>query len=268
MSVITFLGNGKVETAQTVSMAGIATYLSVEHNYKILLINAKHNDTSLEECFWEQSKSIRKTDLETGISGLIKAIASNKTSPEIITNYTKTIFKDRLELLTDNNIPKEDFEKQKAYMKSIIKIANKYYDLVLVDLEGSIDEPYIQEILEETNLIVVNLTQRIKLIKEFMQTKHTHSILSKNNIIYLMGKYDRFSKYNVKNVERTYKIKDVYGIPYNTAFFEACNEGNLADFFIQNRKLKPTHIQAPIVNAVSEISERLIYRLKELQMQI
>lgn len=61
MSVVTFYGNDKVETAQTTSMAGIATYLSIEQNYKTLLINGKYNDTSLQECFWEQSKM---SDLE------------------------------------------------------------------------------------------------------------------------------------------------------------------------------------------------------------
>ena len=135
MSVVTFYGNNKVETAQTTSMAGIATYLSLEQNYRILLLNTKHNDTSLQECFWEQQGNSRpRNDLETGIGGLVKAIASNKTSPEIITNYTRTVFKERLEVLTDNNIPKEIYEKQKEYMRSIIKMANKYYDLVFVDL--------------------------------------------------------------------------------------------------------------------------------------
>ena len=129
MSVITFYGNNKIETAQTASMAGIATYLALEENYKILMINTKYNDTSLQECFWKQSTKPRN-DLATGIGGLIKAIASNKTSPEIITNYTRTIFKERLEILTDNNIPKEDHEKQKGYMRTIIKMA-KYIDIAV-----------------------------------------------------------------------------------------------------------------------------------------
>ena len=87
MSVVTFFSNDKAETSQTTSMAAIATYLAIEQNYKILLINTRYNDTSLQECFWEQSKTIKpRSDLETGISGLIKAISSNKTSPEIITN--------------------------------------------------------------------------------------------------------------------------------------------------------------------------------------
>lgn len=267
MSVVTFWGNGKVETGQTGSMAGIATQLTVEHNYKILLLNTKHNDTSLEECFWKQTTDVKRTDLETGITGLIKAIASNKATPEIITNYTRAVFKDRLEVLTDANILKDTYEKQKTYMKNIVKIARKAYDLVFIDLEGSIEEPFVQEILGESSLVVVSLTQREKIIKEIINTQQTNSLLNKNNAMFLIGKYDRFSKYNTKNIERTYRVRDVMGIPYNTMFFESSNEGGLADFFTQFRKLKPTHPQAFLISSMEEFSERMIYRLKELQMQ-
>ena len=269
MSVVTFYGNNQVETAQTTSMAGIATYLAYEKNYRILLFDTKHNDTSLQECFWEQSKNQRpRSDLETGIGGLIKAIASNKTSPEIITNYTRTIFKDRLEVLTDSNIPKEDHEKQKKYMKSIIKIASKYYDLVFVDIEGSLEEPYIQEILQESNLIIANTSQRIKYIKEFFRSRKAYESISKNNVICLIGKYDKYSKYNAKNLQRAEKFQEIYGIPYNTLFFEVCNEGNLADFIINYSNVKQSSVQAPIMDSISDIAGRIIDKLKELQMQV
>ena len=269
MSVITFWGNGKIETAQTTSMAGIATYLSLEKNYRTLLINTKYNDTSLEECFWEQSRFMKvKSDLETGVGGLMKAISSNKASPEIITNYTRTIFKERLEVLTDNNIPKEDYEKQKAAMKTIIKMASKFYDLVFVDIEGDLEDPEIQGVLQESNLIIANTSQRMKYIREFLDLKKTHDIINNNNVIFLIGKYDKFSKYNVKNLQRTERLGEVYGIPYNTLFFESCNEGNLADFVINYRRVKQTSIQAPIIESISAVSQRIIDKLKELQMQV
>lgn len=269
MSVVTFYGNDKVETAQTTSMAGIATYLSIEQNYKILLINGKYNDTSLQECFWEQSKNVRpRSDLETGIGGLIKAISSNKTSPEIITNYTRTIFKERLEVLTDSNMPTEDYEKQKGYMRSIIRLANKYYDLVFVDIEGSLEDPYIQDILKESNLIIANTSQRIKAIKEFIELRRSCDAINKDNVIVLLGKYDKYSKYNAKNLQRAERLQEIYGIPYNTLFFEACNEGNLADFVINYRRVKQTSVQAPIIESIAEIAQRIVDKLKELQMQV
>ena len=197
----------------------------------------------------------------------MKAISSNKVTPEIITNYTKTIFKDRLEVLTEENVHKEDYDKQMEAMKTIIRMANKFYDLVFIDIEGDIANPIIQGVLEESNLIIANTTQRIKYIKEFLDYRKVFSFLNKNNVIYLLGKYDRYSKFNDKNLQRAEKLDEVYGIPYNTLFFEACNEGNLSDFIINFRRVKETSVQAPIIESIAIVAKRIIEKLKELQMQ-
>lgn len=269
MSVVTFFNNSQVETSQTSSMAAIATYLSIENNYKILLLNTKYNDETLEDCFWERKKDIKtRGALESGINGLIKAITSNKISPEIITNYTKIIFKERLELLTSSDMLEEDYERQKSYIKNIIKLANKYYDLIFVDLEGSLEETYVKDVLQESNLVVTTTSQRMKFIESFFKDKNKYKVEEKNSNIVLIGKYDRYSKYNLKNLKREGKIQAIYGIPYNTLFFEACNDGTVADFIIKYRNSKGASLQAPIMDAISEVSNKIINKLKELQMQI
>lgn len=59
MSVITFWSNGKEETAKTLSLAAVATYMAMEHNAKVLVLSTNFRDTTLEACFWETGK-IRK----------------------------------------------------------------------------------------------------------------------------------------------------------------------------------------------------------------
>lgn len=56
MSVITFWSNGKEETAKTLSLSAIATYMAMEHNAKILVLSTNFKDTTLEACFWETGK--------------------------------------------------------------------------------------------------------------------------------------------------------------------------------------------------------------------
>ena len=85
-----------------------------------------NNDKSLEYAF-EPKNSINnvftkgKLDLDTGLSGVAKAIMSNKTSPEIITNYTKIILRN-LELLTDKNVTEEDFVRYIKYVTKSMKV--------------------------------------------------------------------------------------------------------------------------------------------------
>ena len=52
MAIITFWSNGKEETAKTLSVSAIATYMAIEHNMKILVLSTNYNDSTLETCYW------------------------------------------------------------------------------------------------------------------------------------------------------------------------------------------------------------------------
>ena len=109
MAIITFCSNEVKETGQTLSLAAVATYMAIERNYKILLVSTNYNDLSLENCFWEYSKirptgalqkdASKNVGLESGLEGLIKVLNSNRTSNEIVKNYSRIILKDRLDIL-------------------------------------------------------------------------------------------------------------------------------------------------------------------------
>lgn len=272
MSIVTFWSNENIETGQTMSMASVATYLAIEHNFKILMINTSFNDSTIEDGFWPQNKKkIIKTkqDLATGLKGLTRAVPGNKDNPSIITNYTKIIFKNRLELLTDNDLTKEDYVRQQELIIDIISLANRYYDYVFIDLKGDIENDINKRILEISNVNVINLTQRLRNINNFMKLKEEHSVLQKNNVILLIGNYNpRSAKYTTRNIARYMREKNIYNIPFNNMFFETSNEGLVADFFIKFRKIRSTNPNAGFMEATKEVSDAIINKIKELQMRI
>lgn len=272
MAIITFWNNGKAETSQSMTIAAIATTLAIDYDYKILMINTKYNDKSLELAF-ETKHNINsiftkgKMDLDTGLSGAAKAIMSNKTSPEIITNYTKIILRN-LELLTDKKIEREEFDKYIKYLRDIIKLSNKYFDIVLVDLEGDIENQDIKQILEMADVKVITLVQNINVIDDFIEMKTKEPILQESNKIISIGKYDEKSKYTVKNVSKYIKEKKIIGIPYNTMFSMDAAEGKVADYFIRFKRVKSTHINAEFINSVNKETEDIINIIKEAQRKI
>ena len=212
---------------------------------------------------------MKKQDLASGVEGLVRAISSNKVTPEIITNYTKIVFKDRLEiLLGPSTTSYEEYEKFLPMYTDILKAANKYYDLVLVDLNKGIEKEGILDILTMADLVVVNITQRLKTIDDAITLKEKLPIFNRKNIMYLMGRYDKFSKYTSKNVARYMgEKKPVATIPYNTLFFESCNEGKTADYFLRYRKMDPNDRNSEFISEVSNTCDRIIYKLQELQMR-
>lgn len=276
MAIISFCSNGKGETGKTASIAAITTHLAIQHNYKILILDTKYNDYSYQDCFWKEDRTIKlihsgegKTNIASGISGLSKAILSNKTSPEIITNYTKIVFRDRLEVLTEVDTEKKDYEMHKKLFKDIAKIASKYYDLVFIDIDSNLDEYITNSILEISDLIVINLSQKMRHINDYLKIKQENPVFQDKPIIPLLGRYDKHSKYSAKNIARYMKEREgVSSIVYNTLFFEACNEGEVADFFIKFRKINPKDKNALFLEDVKKTAERIIYKLQELQMRM
>lgn len=281
MAIITFCSNETKETGQTLSVAAISTYMAIEHNYKILIVSTNFNDLSLENCFWEYEK-IRPTGalkegsntvgLESGVEGLIKVLTSNRTSDGIIKSYSRTIFKDsRLDiLLSPATKSYQEYTKITPYYKDILSIANKCYDLVFVDLSKKMPKQDVTDILQTSDIVVMNLTQRLKTINDFIELRNANEFYKKRNVMLAIGRYDQFSKYNSKNITRYLKEKrGLCVIPYNTLFFEACSEGNITDFIANARSLKDeTDRNANFIKEIKAADVNIVAKLQELQMRL
>ena len=277
MSVVTFWSDGREQTGKTLSIAAISTYMAVEHNYRILIISTGYRDDTLNQCFWKEKKVKRNFGLfgpntneilEEGIVGLAKVVKSNKLSPENITNYTKIIFKDRLEVLQGFRGETSDYDELEKTYPDIINLANSYYDLVFIDLDNEMNPSIREMILANSDLIVANISQRLTSIDRFMETRENTPILNSKKTLLLIGKYDKFSKYSIKNITRYMgeKIK-VSTIPYNTLFFEACEEAKLPDLIFNLRKIDEEDINGFFLSEVKRTSENIMYRLQDLAIK-
>ena len=278
MAIITFKSNERKETGQTLSLVAVATQMAVEHSYKILIVSTNFKDRTLENCFWELdrlNKPIKKKKkvsigVDSGVEGLIKVLASNKTSNDIVRNYSKTILRDRLDVLLSPNT--EDYNEYSQICKEypeILRIADRYYDLIFVDLCGRMEERVEEDIINVSDIIVVNLTQRLKTINDFIELKESNDFYKRKNIMLLMGRYDAHSKYNIKNVTRYMKERNqILAIPYNTLYFEACSEGKVIDFFLKLKNIDENDRNHLFLNETNRADDAIIYKLQELQMKI
>ena len=277
MSVVTFWSDGREQTGKTLSIAAISTYMAVEHNYRILIISTGYRDDTLNQCFWKEKKVKRNFGLfgpntneilEEGIVGLAKVVKSNKLSPENITNYTKIIFKDRLEVLQGFRGETSDYDELEKTYPDIINLANSYYDLVFIDLDNEMNPSIREMILANSDLIVANISQRLTSIDRFMETRENTPILNSKKTLLLIGKYDQFSKYSIKNITRYMGEKNkVSTIPYNTLFFEACEEAKLPDLIFNLRKIDEEDINGFFLSEVKRTSENIMYRLQDLAIK-
>ncbi len=279
MAIVAFWSNENKETAQTMSMVALSTYMAIEHNYKILNVSTSFRDETLENSYWDLTKmehlvktisNSNEIELESGVEGLVKIINSNKTSTNIVSNYSKIVFKDRLDVLCAPKTRKyEDYKQISELYPNILQVANRSYDLVFVDISKSVPPEQVKKILEIADVIIVNITQRLKTIDNFIKLREENDFFKKNNILINIGRYDKFSKYNVKNITRYMREKkDVHTIPYNTLFFESCSEGKVAEFFLRLRKIDAEDRNAIFIGEISRLAKDLIYKMQELQLKL
>lgn len=275
MAIITFWNSGKEQTGKTLSLVAICTHLAIEHNYRILVISTGYGEDSLDNCFWEPNKVKKNRGLfgpntnmamEEGIAGLAKIMRSNKLSPDHITNYTKIIFKDRLEILPTFKGDRNEYNEIRNYYPDIIGLANSYYDLVFVDLDKQVQDDVADSIMEHSNLIVANLSQRLTGINSFVSLREEKPILKSRRVLLLIGRYDKYSKYNIKNITRYLGERNkVSTIPYNTLFFEACEEAKVPDLFLSLRKTGEDDRNNFFLTEVRRTVDNIIYRLEDLR---
>ena len=278
MPIVSFWSSTKRETAQTLSMIAIACHMAVENNTKILMVDTNFNDPTIKTAFFPEfdnstKRAIKKLnagkiDIGSGIEGLAKLLASGKNCGEVITDYSKVIYKGRLEAILSyfSNDETEIARIRQAY-KDLIKQANQHYDYVFVDVPKGLDNSFKNEILNISDVIVFNITQRQRDIDDYLKIKTNNPIFKSEKMLPLIGRYDRYSKFTKKNIARDIgEKKEIPAVSYNTLFFENANEGQIGDYFLKFRKslISSNDRNAVFVDEVANAADRVVFKTQEV----
>lgn len=274
MPIITFWSNNEKNIGQTVATASVATVMAMERNYKVLLISADFNDSVIEKCFGAQEtnkaivQSLVKTpqiNFDSGINGLLKLAESNRVTPDVIHDYTKIIFKNRLEVLYSPMNIIDDKEKIRLMgeIKNIIINASRYYDYIFVDLKKGFKYGEQLEILNLSDVVVLNADQNVEHIECFLKTNEFKNLEYK--LIWNICKYDKKSKYNSKNLSRTIlKKQTICETNYNTLLLDAIQDGNLVELLLRLRTLRDDNDENSIfISKIKECTEAILLKYQE-----
>jgi len=279
MSIITFWNNSKRgNIGQTASLIATATSMAVEHNYKILVLSTQEGDFELDRSYGLTETAsmrflgIKESRFTSGIEGIMKLSQSGKLTPEAIGDYTKIVLKgNRLEVISGKKETEDNENEQFDFNKypEIIKIANKYYDMVFVDLDRGLDSDVTRKILAASNLIVWNLEQKLEEVDKVLETQEEDKALQGRNVLYLLTKYEKNSKYNVKNMIRNSSMKKaIYTMPYDILFGDNLQDGTVDQWFL-NPKIRRATIYEEhgfFISEINKLCDGIIYKLQELHM--
>ena len=234
---VAFWSNFHGQNATTSNMLATSIMAVLLHNSKVFLGQSHFQLNNLENPLLVVSSGDRNAYfMNVGIDALVRAIKSTYLDEEIIENSTLSYMNKKLILLPSTvkksqRIYEENLDKT---IVSILEASSKYHDLVIMDT-NSRQNKITDKIIDATDLIVINLSQNLRVLNDY-EENYLDKFQGKN-VIYVLGNYNPDSRYNLKNLKKTYswlKSKNVGLIPYNTEFMDSMSDGKIIPFFYAN----------------------------------
>lgn len=287
MSIVTFWNDDREQSGKTLTSVAVATRMAIDRNFKILLISTSFGDQTMRNCFFgnDVQKNLKifggrnnNIAVENGIEGLVKLIASKKLTPDVITDYTRVVFKGRLEVIcgfvgANDKTREENFSTYQRMQENyidLIRTANMYYDMVIVDLDKDLSTKVKEEILRMSNLNILVFQQKLSSINNYIELRNINKEIAGLKYIPVIGRYDNRTKYNIKNITKYInEKKELYIIPFNLLYYEAAEEAAVVDLFLKMRNFKDKSDENYIfMDNTKKLSDKIIKRLQELQKKM
>ncbi|RJG21344.1 chromosome partitioning protein ParA [Paenibacillus thiaminolyticus] len=250
------------QTGQTSTMAAISVITSMEHFCRVLMAQTKFSHSTLESAFIRPSHI--QNDIisfnDYGIDALERLARTNQLKPADIKDYTIEILKSRLDLLVGTKKPViAMYENIINVVSTIFGHASISYDLTMIDVNSGSQDPMTLEVLRSSDLVVVNLSQNMYVLDRFFSKRDWPNVLNEKPMIYVIGNYEKESRYSNKQIARKFGVKDpIYVIPRLPAYADALNEGAIKEFFFRNRKVTREHEAGYFLNEVRRLSKAIL----------
>jgi cellulose biosynthesis protein BcsQ len=256
---IVFWSNVHGQAGTTSNMLAIAILCALQYKLKNIVTQTHFNLNSLAAALVTDSEQFHREYLmEVGIDALTRSIKSAPLDCDIIENSTISFMKKRLTLLPGTaKMNREIYEIDTLRaITGILRAVELYYDIVFVDTNSGKNE-LTNKILEDADLIVVNLSQNKNMIEEF---KLNYKFPTKK-VFYIFGNYDSNSRYNVKNIFKSYgfiKSKNTAVIPYNTEYMDALSDGQVLQYMLKNIDSEKDDSNGHFIKEVKEAASKLM----------
>ena len=234
---IAFWGVAPGKSAVSSNMLAVAVYASLRDRRELCVMQAHFDKNRLEDGFMPISSMVcMKEDFaycrREGIDELIDNIRLN---------LSRTSFEDSLinikntqmyYLPSTSEFSEELFERECDKEKErLVKVISEYTKLNFVDC-GVGNGILSKTLMDNCDLLVINLEQGLHSIPKIIY--ENKELMEK--CIFLIGRYDDASRYNMRTIRRKYHIDEqsIATIPYNISFKDSICEGKIIEFFNRN----------------------------------
>ena len=269
MARIVFWSLDHSMTGNTLSAIAVSTLMSITHKTINLLMQGNYNSRKIESSFTPYVSLVESGAFDNssiGVSALIRLITSNKLTSDAIQNYAKPVLKDRLDILYGMSAKdREGYLELVNNLPYLTRKAAEVYDAVFIDMPKTANQKYIRDTLADADIVVCTVNQDVVKLNDFFNKMDQIEELKDKQKIYVISDYEQMSKFNVTNLKMKYRHKgELFVVPHNYIYADACNAGNVIDFFYRNLNADIKDYNGYFISQVNEIVEK-IFQLAKLR---
>lgn len=234
---IAFWGATPGKSAVSSNMLAIAVYTSVRYKMELSVMQAQFSTSRIEDSFMPISSMIcMKEDFaycrREGIDELMDNICLNSTAIHFESALI-SVKNTHMHYLPSTSEPTEELFERECERNSVrlMELINRYDKPNLIDCRDGSGR-LSKMVMNNCDLLVFNMEQGLHSIpkvvfdnKELMERS-----------MFLIGRYDEASRYNIRNIRRKYHIDEesIAVIPYNIQFKDSVCEGKIVEYLSKN----------------------------------
>lgn len=242
----------------TANLAAVSIAIAYSYPYKILTLENYLTSNNLSSIFKNPSEPILNESacqyyIGSRQENLISKL-SKRESCFLESSYVKVLIRDRLYYLSQETSANDqlfDYEFNNNRIE-LLEIIKNHTDLCLIDTANK-NSLSTKHILEDSDLIVVNLSQNLKDIKTTFL--NSPSLIKKS--IFIINESSRTSEVTdyILSKRHNIAINKIITFPYNETYLYYLYRGDLIEFIISNLKCNETNSNFKFINSLMKVVE-------------
>jgi hypothetical protein len=269
---IAFWSNANEQCNVSANLAAISVASVMRYPYSIITLENHLCSSNLGKAFCGNQRISLCSDVGTnyydgrGMEGLLRKIYRSNYYSNTLNPHLKEILNQHLFYIPQSQtIHSEIFDYEFDHcLHPLFRMIEENFDICMIHA-ASHNNLSTKTILEEADLIVVNLCQKMSLLDEFFLNHST--LISKS--VFIISNYDSNIMPGSKRIAYTYQIpwENIILIPENISYQNAYENGSVVQFFILNYFCSKENPNYPYIQSIKKAACIIIKRAEQMVKQ-
>jgi hypothetical protein len=266
---IAFWSNANETCGVSANLAAISVASVIRYPYSVIAMENRLCHNNLGRAYMGNTHAKLLDEVGTnyydggGIEGLLRKIYRGDYRSDILQSYLKEIIHKHLYYIPQSRvIHSEIFDYEFDHcIQPLFRMMEEYADICFIDT-ATHNNLSTKTILEEADLIVVNLCQKVNILDDFVD--NYSSMISK--AVFIISNYEYHSILNSKRISKLYDIpwEDIIVIPDNQVYKNAFLSGTVVAFISRNYSCDKENPNFTFIQSIKKATYIIIKKAEQM----